>query len=1343
MKSITCGKLLSLMTALTCAVAMGQTATPKLPAIDLLNGEGKPGGSFENAAVKYATYGKLTEPIKIVAGNDKIPAVDGQNYLQVNMSGGEKRRIDGALILRLDKVDLSKGRRFRFQWHARVEKKNAFKKTMVNVRFMDSKAGRKARAMMSSKVFTLKVDEWQAYQTDLVYDGGKPVNRLDVRFSFFGDGDNGRLVEGDILFDDIRIWQINDPEVEVGRTAKLKELKAVPPPVPPIAVNFTVPKDGEVTLVLDDKDGKRVRNLVQGVFYKKGTHTCYWDGLNNGKAITLVRGKGNVPQRHLVDKGTYQVKGLVHDPLKLTYDMTVYPNLGPENVPWPTDLYQAKGGWLADHGKPAAAAFIHASQSPYGEDILAFASPIAEASPAMVYVNMKGKKLGGHRTLGGHWTGARHFATDQGVKRNAEIFLYSIKAWHPGKNEPENSLLVKILGFTKDSILEVDYPSIALPEGKSWKDAMIDGFAVNDGLLIFSEQLTKSLYLYDTTTMALGKKATFLKRIPLSGAKALAFTPKGSLLVVTGKSLESYDINRATNSLENRRIVINKGLEDPHQMIVAADGRIFIAEWGQSNQVEVYSPTGTKLQAIGKAGTCRAGVYDVQHMNHPLGMALDSRDRLWVAEHYALPKRVSIWDVKTGALTRSYYGPTAYGGGGFLDPHNPECVYWSRNSGCMSFKLDRQAGTAIPERVLYLTKDFKATSDYQFQKRSDFPYYRGKQRYIVNAYSGPTHGALTAKFWLDDGKTARPMTFVGALQGFSFFNADQSRIAPYNKLFAPESKPKNKRLLWKYNRKRSNYLGHSLACWIDTSLDGVIDQDEMTILSLADRDDIGRILSANIGKDFELLFVHTKGVFRIPCAGFSDAGHPLYDLKHIEPVVTGLDMVSSSGGNQALRCSDGSILLTGGPMRAFANNKEQWSIHSQWPSLHMGHYAPPSPQYPGQMLATTRLLGPLVTPKTGEAGQVWAINSDKGVMYLSTTDGYFLSTIGSLAYNAKRWTMKVYNRGMNVTAINHESENFFPTINQQPDGKIALISGKTHISLIDIDGLETAKRFKAPDLVVDKTVQDKARAYAQAYADWERRTETKTDLMVSRAVTPVAIDGKLNEWKATPWVTIASIRRRWKGGMVSVPIAQGAWTIDDHNLYVAIRSQKQNFVDNGGHDPQVFYSSGGGIDIRLATQDGTPRKGGGKAEPKVGDLRLVIAKYKGKTTAFLYKAKVPGTTEPVTISSPVGSIDIDKIEDVSDRISLAYGIIYLPDPYRANRKNAYRTAEVSIPLKLLGWDPKALPQTIGDMGILLGQDGRTIERNYWHNKSAGIVSDLPSEANLDVGHWGQVKTNDK
>ena len=45
-----------------------------------------------------------------------------------------------------------------------------------------------------------------------------------------------------------------------------------------VQVAFDMPFDGKATVALDGPDGRRVRNLVNGIEYKKGRHAVEWDG---------------------------------------------------------------------------------------------------------------------------------------------------------------------------------------------------------------------------------------------------------------------------------------------------------------------------------------------------------------------------------------------------------------------------------------------------------------------------------------------------------------------------------------------------------------------------------------------------------------------------------------------------------------------------------------------------------------------------------------------------------------------------------------------------------------------------------------------------------------------------------------------------------------------------------------------------------------------------------------------------------------------------------------------------------------------------------------------------------
>jgi len=1338
MKNLT----ISLLT-LFCVSIFAQETGTKLTSVDLLNSDGKAEGSFDKGwrqrlFVHGGKDNKATS--KILTADDKTSTGDGKKYLKIDITGGDVERLNASASLRNIPVDLAKGRRFRVEWQTHTQNENDLQGGNSALLFFADNDARVPLKVMTSKSDSLERGAWKSHSAEFVYDEEADSKRLDLKFGFWRWIPNGRVINGSVLIDGIKLWQIDDPDVKVGKTEALAAAKASPPPVAPIPVIFTVPKDGKVTLVMEDK-GKRIANLIEGVFFKKGTHTYDWDGLDVGDNKYKPGGQAYYTlNQKIVEAGTYKIRGLVHDPLKLTYDFTAYPNIGKQNVPWPTHLHDGDGGWLADHGVPHAAAFIPAKDSPYGEDVVALAATVSEAGPAMAYVNMAGKKLGGLWRLGGDWTGAYHFTTDSGAERNPAIFVYSIMSWQPSRKASKNSVLIKILGLSKQGSFEVDYLNLMLPEGKTWQDNKLGGYAVHDGLLVFSELTSKSLYLYDTSKVNAENKGTLIKRIEMPNVQALAFAPDGALLMLVDKTLEKFTIDRKNYTLVEKKVLIKDGLDDPQQLMVAADGRIFIADWGKSNQVKIYSPKGKPVATLGSAGPISSGLYVATHMNNPFGMTLDSKGRLWVAERSRLPKRVSLWDVKTGKLDNAFYGPTQYGGGGVLDPKDSSILYYANGHGCMSIKLDRKKGEGMVERIVYRNDEVEACGGKARYVNGHFPVYNGKKRYITNAYTGPTSGSNVAEFWLDGAGAAQLKTMIGGLRGFRYFSKNQARLGEYFPIFTDKEKPKNVREQRMLDIDRNTLLSKTLACWIDSSNDGKIDSDEIKFLSFVDSDDIGRILSANIGEDFEILIVHEKGVISIPSNGFSAEGHPLYDLGKIEYPITGIKLRGSSGGNQAMRCEDDSIIITGGPMQNFAENKQTWKIHSQWPSLHAGHAAPPSSEYPGQMVSTTRLLGPLVKPTSGDAGQIWCINSDKGVMYLVTSDGYYLATLGKFGGDSKQWVMNDYTRGMDVADINHLSENFYPTINQNPDGSITLISGKTHISLLNLSGLESVKRFEAKDFIVDANVIEKAKIYGRDFAVWQRAGEGNSELDVERISSEIKIDGNLEEWKNSKWVTISKVTEQhgW-GRPVKVPESDTAWAIDDTNLYIAVRSQQKSFIENSGKDPLTFFSTGGGVDIRLAAKDGSERE---DSAPKVGDLRLVVARHDGKTTAFLYQAKVLGTKESIRFSSPVSSILIDKIDDVSDKVTFETSSMYLSSTINPKKKNHFTTAEFSIPLKTLGWDPKSLPETTGDIGLLIGEEGRTTERSYWHNKGAGIVSDLPSEASLDVSEWGKIKIAD-
>lgn len=106
---------------------------------------------------------------------------------------------------------------------------------------------------------------------------------------------------------------------------------------PPVAIPYSLPRDGETAMVIEDSQGRRVRNLFAQVPRQAGNNAEPWD----------LKDDNGVP----VPPGDYRWKLISAPPLELHYQMTPYPNVeqhSPESSPWWTGA--PKSGWLSNHG---------------------------------------------------------------------------------------------------------------------------------------------------------------------------------------------------------------------------------------------------------------------------------------------------------------------------------------------------------------------------------------------------------------------------------------------------------------------------------------------------------------------------------------------------------------------------------------------------------------------------------------------------------------------------------------------------------------------------------------------------------------------------------------------------------------------------------------------------------------------------------------------------------------------------------------------------------------------------------------------------------------------------------
>lgn len=432
-------------------------------------------------------------------------------------------------------------------------------------------------------------------------------------------------------------------------------------------------------------------------------------------------------------------------------------------------------------------------------------------------------------------------------------------------------------------------------------------------------------------------------------------------------------------------------------------------------------------------------------------------------------------------------------------------------------------------------------------------------------------------------------------------------------------------------------------------------------------------------------------------------GVPHFDLNRGKVLVAGAQHPVSSGGDQVLQAPDGWTVLANAP-RPFSphgvggakDGVPKWSYPSLWHGLHASHDAP-QPDRPGMLIGTTRLLGGFVTPKAGDAGPLWAINGNKGNVYLFTADGLFIATLfkdsRTATFNAPR-----EERGQMMNDLSLQEENFWPMMSQTSDGQIYLIGGTS--SIMRLEGLDGIRRLPPTSLdVTEAQLQDAQKYFVQQESERQARLKPEqSTLSVAMRAQPPIVDGKLDDWDSKSFVPLDA--RASAAVAISGERLYAAWKTDDANL---LRNQPESLAN--------LFKSGGALDLMIGNVE--------------GGQRVLVTKVGDKTTAVLYRPRDSNAgMEPTKFISNLGinkTTTIDRVENISDKVLLAQD---------------GGNFEIAIPLQLLQLQPQAGQSIKGDIGILRGNGVQTLQRLYWHNKATGLVSDLATEAELLPQLWG-------
>ena len=1031
-------------------------------------------------------------------------------------------------------------------------------------------------------------------------------------------------------------------------------------PAAPISVSYNASEDGLVTLVIEDEHGSRIKNLVDDYPVYKGHNTIPWDGSSLGGVA--------VP-------GRYHVRGLFHQRIIPHLQYSIY---SPGNPPWPTA--DGTGAWLADHTPPASALFLPDGSlwpTHSTEPEILFGAEAAEAGHALMWTDLNGRKLDGIKIRG--WNGGIALARDIGADHNSEHIAYTVYVVNPsrdfGKTDP-GALQVFII--TKAGLTPLEKVVGGIQTHDAFRELV--GLAACNGLLLLSNPAAGEIVAFDVRHNA---RAPFAK-IKLPHLGALAFEPDGHLLVSTEGAITRFTVHNdwRTLSLADPQVVVPASLLESPKQIIESDREIYVTDWGLSHQVKVFSAsTGKLLRIIGHRGGPQLGPYDEQRMAHPLGMTIDSKGILWVAEEDYLPKRISRWDSKTGSFLNAWYGPTQYGGGGFADPHDLYRAYYPSignpgSMGLLEFHVDPSTGsshlTAVRYRFPDPLNDIISYGGYP-SKPIFFPndmipigshggitpaqtFYRDGHQYFTDSYNTYWYNQTPATtLWVLEDGICRPIASAGWVGSGAHHWAtlDQPEIRSR----IPPGDPDG-----------------IFFVWTDRNHDHAVQTDEVQFLRPAVPGSAGVVFQPDLS-------VISGGPYRLPSASIDAEGVPSYDLSR-------LTLVSHTAVTGDVALSPDGWFLAG--MNGYKDGQLRWTLPARSSSV--------PPAGPGDLQEPKRMLGYPVRPAAGQAGYMVARYSYMGEIYIYTVDGLLVTTLGGDTRLSPFWPYPRQKLGMAITGLSFDAEQFWPFMFGEDDGNVYLSIGKWHTSTVRLDGLDSIRRV---DLgYITATREDLTRTESLRTEALSRKT-LKAEVDVHH-INPVSMASP-DHWPAKDWAVIDKNSSFQMG-------------TDGKSLIVAYRTNQPDLLRNSATEFPFAFTQGGGLDLMVRAQGSSDAR-----QVVPGDARLFVTRRNGKLLAVLYRQKTDKPGNRVSFASPIGEVVFDDVEDVSDRVVLtANGGFY----------------QIAVPLSLFGLDPSSGKQYRGDVGLVLGDGTRAEARVYWHNKADAMTADVPSEARLNPSQWG-------
>lgn len=1026
----------------------------------------------------------------------------------------------------------------------------------------------------------------------------------------------------------------------------------------PAELSYDLPKDARVSVAIEDASGKRIRNLVPGLPRKAGRNVEKWDGLDD---------TGNP-----VEPGDYVFKALYHDGIRANYALSF---ANPGNPSWQTD--DGRGAFYGDHTEPEGVAAAG--------DFVALATPMGEAGKHLIATDLEGQRLWGlpNRVAfdGGRIALASDGTTLWVATEGRQSLIYRVTLatgryapWNLERTDKEGNV------FKPVDLVVSDEPGMIDPENKGAKrEPNLRAIALHGDTLAAAFARENAVRLLDAATGEV--RASIAVESPVS----VAYNAAGELLILSqGRVLKAS----ASGELAPFTAAV---LPDAWGLAAGADGRVYVSVRGDDHNVHVFSADGGLLREIGRrGGRPHHGAFVAGAMRNPAGIAIDSRNRLWVTESTDNPKRTSVWDVDTGALLKDLSGTTSYAGAGTVNPFDPTMGFADNTV----YRLNWETGGNEPIYSVGKLDHPDAIFPASVHRLTSRVVKANGNLYVYTTESA--RGSREVQVTLFDGKDWRSVAHLGVVvQG-------KDRKGAYGKYEHP--------LFAGQNGKRY--------AWTDANADGIVQPAEMRFTDVmvdGAKVDLRSFYWGQLpdGQGTVTYLVNGRDdlLVQFPVTGYNDVGAPVFDLD--APRVIRADRPLIGQGNnegQVIGGANGRVYLNQNPLIAVEpDGRVVGGYPNPHTSVHGSHSAKAA--RPGYLIGPSSFLGVITVgdAQKGEAGELFCLNGNLGENYLFTHDGLYIQSLFKDTRGYSENPSRAV-RGMSMDAITAGGESFGGNFVRTTGGNVYLTNGGTDARVIEITGLDTIRRFDGRLTYTRDQYVEAQKLLAEKLA---RAQLAKTHVVpAGKAV----VDGKTDEWPAllddsAPAIEIQENPRQRYARVLA--------RHDADNLYLAYRVfSNRTSPKNVGQDERLLFKSGDAVDLML---------GPDTEKDVAGQLRLLMTVKDGRPVAVLNQKQAPGASaaEKFEFSSPWRTITFDRV--VTTRaVTVA----------TAPAKGGY-IVEASIPWSVLGVKPASGLKLRGDFGVLFGDGGtQTIARQYWSNKSTGLVNDVPGEADLAPRMWG-------